>query len=83
MRIDAQTQHFQAVFEIVVPDRLVPFEEVLAAPDVVDENVEPRLFMADALDEPLDRGCVEMIDLDRDAFAAVTSSAVSSIVSGR
>ena len=36
-----QAQHPQPVVEVVLPDRLVPLEQPLAAPDVVDEHVEP------------------------------------------
>ena len=51
MRIDAEPQHAQAVLEIMLPDRLVPLEQLFAAPDVVDEDVEPALLGADALDQ--------------------------------
>ena len=51
MRVDRQPQHAQAVLQIMLPDRLVPFEQLLAAPDVVDEDVEPALLGADALDQ--------------------------------
>ena len=39
-----QPQHPQPVVEVVLPDRRVPLEQVLAAPDVVDEHVEPSLL---------------------------------------
>ena len=70
MRVDAEPQHAQAVLEIVLPDRLVPFEELLAAPDVVDEDVEAALLGADALDQLPDLVGNEMIDPDGDAGAA-------------
>ena len=51
MRVDAEAKQAQAVLEIMLPDRLVPFEQLLAAPDVVDEDVETALLGADALDQ--------------------------------
>ena len=54
MRIDAEPQHAQAVLEIMLPDGLVPFEQLFAAPDVVDEDVEPALLGADAIDQLFD-----------------------------
>jgi hypothetical protein len=35
----------------VLPDRLVPFDEQLTAPDVVDENVEAPVTGADTVGE--------------------------------
>ena len=67
MRVDAEPQQAQAVVEIMLPDGLVPFLELLAAPDVVDQDVEPTLLGADALDQPADIVGDQMIDLDRDA----------------
>jgi hypothetical protein len=42
-----------AVVEVVLPHRRVPLEQPLAAPDVVDEHVEPPLLGVDALNERL------------------------------
>ena len=86
MRVDAEPEQAQAVLEIVLPDRLVPLEQLLAAPDVVDQDVEPALLGADALDQRFDLVGHQMIDRNGDALAAgrrTTSSAVSSMVSGR
>ena len=51
VRVDREPQQPQAVVEVVLPDRLVPLEQVLGAPDVVDEHVEPALLGVDALDQ--------------------------------
>ena len=58
---------------------------MLGAPDVVDEHVEAPLLGVDARHQRRDRVGLEMIGRHRDPAppAAVTSSAVSSIVSGR
>src|SRR5690606_34472867 len=58
------------VLQIMVPDRLVPFEQRLAAPDVVDQNVEAALFGADARDEGAYFIGHEVIGRDGDALAA-------------
>jgi hypothetical protein len=50
----------------VLPDRLVPLEETLAAPDVVDQDVEPSALHADPRDQRLDLARHEMVDADRD-----------------
>ena len=70
MGVDAEPQQAQAVLQIVLPDRLVPLEELLAAPDVVDQNVEPPLLGPDALDQRPHLGGNQMVDPDRDALAA-------------
>jgi hypothetical protein len=70
MRLDRVAQQAQPVLEIVLPHRLVPFEQVLAAPDVVDEDIEPPAFGLDARDECRDLGGNEVIRAHRDAFAA-------------
>ena len=70
MRIDAKPQQAQAVLEIMVPDRLVPFEQLLAAPDVVDQDVEAALLGADALDQLADIVGDEVVDRDGNALAA-------------
>ena len=74
------------VVEVVLPHRRVPLEEVLGAPDVVDEHVEAALLGVDALDErarPARGRGGRRRPRCPSPPAAVTSSAVSSIVSGR
>src|SRR5688572_20191149 len=69
MRIDRESQHAKASLEVVLPDGRVPFDELLAAPDVVHEDVQPIVVSADAFDQLSNRVALEMIDLKRDAFA--------------
>ena len=54
----------------MLPDRLVPFEELLAAPDVIDQDIKAALLGADAIDQLSNLIGDEMIDLDGDALAA-------------
>ncbi|MCY1307878.1 hypothetical protein D9M70_578440 [compost metagenome] len=68
--VDAEAQKPQAVLEIVLPDGLLPLEQVFSAPDVVDEDIEPPLFTADARDQRCDFGRLEMIDLNGNTLAA-------------
>lgn len=70
MRVDAEPQQAQAVLQVVIPDWLVPFEQLFPAPDVVDEDVQPALVGADPFDELPDLFRDEMIDPDRNAAAA-------------
>jgi hypothetical protein len=83
--MNAETEHAQTVLEIVLPDGLVPFLEILSAPHVIDEDVEMTLLGANAIDQLCDLVSDEVIDPNGDAVppAAETSSAVSSMVSGR
>ena len=85
VRVDREPQQPQAGVEVVLPHRRVPLEEVLGAPDVVDEHVEAAVLGVDALDERRDlRGSRwSTATAMPSPPAAVTSSAVSSIVSGR
>ena len=68
--LDRQVEQVQAVAEVVLPHRRVPVEELLAAPDVVDEHVEPALLAVDALDERLDLVGLEVVGRHGDAGAA-------------
>ena len=62
--VDGEPEEAEAVREVVLPDRLVPLEEPLAAPDVVDEDVEPARLRPDPRDERRDRLRVEVVDGD-------------------
>ena len=70
VRMHAELQHAQPVRQVVLPHRRVPLLEVLAAPDVVDEDVEPALVGADPIDELRHVAGNEMIESHRDASAA-------------
>ena len=50
MGVDGEAEEAEAVGEVVIPDRLVPFEQQLAAPDIIDQHVQPALLGPDALD---------------------------------
>ena len=86
VRVDRQAQHPQPLLEVVLPHRRVPLEQQLAAPDVVDQHVEPpaarrRSAATSASTWPASRwSTATAIPVPP---AALTSSAVSSIVSGR
>src|SRR5918994_5398656 len=70
MGMNAETEHAQTVLEIMLPDGLVPFLEILSAPHVIDEDVETTLLGADAIDQSFNFLSDEMIHLDGDAIAA-------------
>ena len=54
MGVDGEPEQAQPVLEVVLPDRLVPLEQLLATPDVVHQDVEPAAFRSDPGDERLD-----------------------------
>ena len=86
VRVDREAQQPQAAVEVVLPHRRVPLGQLLAAPDVVDEDVEAALLGVDARDERRRPGRGRGgRPRPRCPWppAASTSSAVSSIVSGR
>ena len=70
MRVDGEPQQSQPILQIVLPDRLVPLEQVLAAPDVIDQDVEPSAFRPNSGDQRLDLARDQMIDANRNPFAA-------------
>jgi hypothetical protein len=59
-----------SVLKIMIPDGLAPFLEIFAAPDVVDEDVQPTLLGSDALGQLLDLRGDQMIDPNGYALAA-------------
>ena len=65
--VDRQPQDAEAVVEVVLPDLGAPVEQVLAAPDVVDQDVEPALLGVDALDQRPHLLGLEVVDLHGDA----------------
>jgi hypothetical protein len=72
----------QAPVEVVLPDRHVPLEEVLGAPDVVDQDVQAALFPVDPVDERGDLGPVEVVDGYGDAGAAGLGDQVGGVLDG-
>ena len=69
MGVDAEPQYSQTIVEVVFPDRPVPCRrmalEDLGAPDVVDEDVDGAVVVADAIGERPHLCDVEVVDLDR------------------
>ncbi|MGX1365474.1 hypothetical protein RKD19_000833 [Streptomyces canus] len=82
VRVDREPEQPEAVFEVVLPHRGVPPEEVLAAPDVVDEDVEAVLLVADAVDERADLGRVQVVGGYGDAVAAGRGDEVDGVLDG-
>ena len=60
----------QSVIQVVLPNRRVPLEQLLPAPDVVHEDVQAPALGIDPLHERLDLISLEMVDGDRDPNAA-------------
>ena len=50
MRIDTEPEHAQSVLQIMVPDRLVPFEKLLAAPNVIHQDIKAALLAPDVVE---------------------------------
>jgi hypothetical protein len=71
--VETEPQYSQTVVEVVFPDRPVPCRRVtledLGAPDVVDQDVDGAVVVADAIGERPHLCDVEVVDLDRDANA--------------
>lgn len=53
------------------PDRLVPFEQFLAAPNVVDQHIEAALLGTYPVDQLAHVFGNQMVDLHSDAMAAL------------
>ena len=70
MRVDREAQNSQPVLQIVLPQRCLPLEQQLPAPDVVDQDVKLAAFGIDPLYKGLDLTSLEMVDRDRDPYAA-------------
>src|ERR1700737_2286284 len=78
-------QHPEAVIEVDRPECLAEFSEGVPPPHVIDQNVEPLVPPSDSGDQLFHFGRLGVIHsyaMPRPP-ATVTSSAVSSIVSGR
>ncbi len=70
MRVDRLLQHSQAILEIDRPEGLAPFREGIAAPNIIDEDVETLMPALDPGDEFLDLCRNLVIDLDGNPLAA-------------
>ena len=73
MRIDAKPQNPQAFVEIVLPHRCVPFGraalEHFSPPDVVHQDIDVAVSIADPIRQVFHLAGVEMIDRDGDAVS--------------
>jgi hypothetical protein len=70
VRVDRKAEDSQSVLQVVLPDRLVPLEQLLPAPDVVHEDVQAPTLGIDALRERFHLIRFEMVDGNRYPKAA-------------
>ncbi len=68
--VDRQPQRAQAVVQRVLPHRGLPLDQQLAAPDVVDQDVQPAVGVVDALHQRPNGVRVEVVARHRDAGPA-------------
>lgn len=80
--LHGEPQQSESLVEVVLPDGAVPVEEHLAAPDVVDQDVEAALFAGHAVDERGDLGGVEVVGGYGDAVAARLGDEVGGVLDG-
>ena len=82
---DRPLQHLLPLGDRELPERPSPFCQRVTAPDVVHQDVEPTRFRTDPREELLHYGFDRVVGEYGDPLtpSAVTSAAVSSIVSGR
>jgi len=70
VRVDGLFEHAEAVIEVGVPEGLAEFGEGVAAPDVVDEDVEAMVAAFDERDELFHLRGIGVIDANGNAAAA-------------
>jgi hypothetical protein len=70
VRFDGVAHQCDAVGEVVLPERGVPFGEGVAAPDVVHEDVQAAALVSDAADQGSHLIGVGVVDAYRDACPA-------------
>ncbi len=68
--VDGLLEHLEAVGEIDFPEGLAPFGERVAAPDVIDEDVEAVMLALDARYDSLHFGGDGVIDANGNAAAS-------------
>ena len=76
VRLDRAIDQRQTVVELRLPQLLAPLDEIVAAPDVVDEDVE----LADLLEERGDLCGIGVIDAFRDSASAARGDDVGGLV---
>src|SRR5262245_49053766 len=69
MGVNAEGEEPQSVSQVVLPDGLVPFEELLAAPSVIDEDIKSALLRANAVDQRANLLRHKVINLNGDTLA--------------
>jgi hypothetical protein len=82
VRLDGEPQQPQALAEVVLPDRAVPLEEQLTAPDVVHEDVQASLLVRDALHERTDAIRIEMVGGYGDPVPTGSGDEVGGVLDG-
>ena len=70
VRVEPEPEQPQSVFQMVLPHRLVPFEQQLTTPDIIDQHVQPALFGVDPLDQRFHLLRLQMVGRHGDALAA-------------
>ena len=82
-RAQAAGEHQVPVAPLHLPERgLVVERELVAAPRVVDEQVEPAVVSLDPLEEPLYLSVLRVVASDRDPGAAALRHLVGGVVDG-
>ena len=82
VRVDGQSQGPEAGVERLLPDRLVPGDQRVAAPDVVHQHVEPALLGVDPGDQVADLLGHQVVDLNGDAGAAGRGDQLGGLLDG-
>lgn len=67
--MESLLEHLQAFFEVHLPERLGKFREGIAAPDIVDENVQAFVALFDGSDKFFYLGRLGVIDAQGNAEA--------------
>ena len=80
--MDGLLEHAKAILEVDGPEGLAPFGEGIAAPDVVDQDVEAFVAALDKRGEFLNLGGNFVVDLDGDAVASGGGDQVGSFFDG-
>ena len=82
VRVNAHSQHPQAARQVVLPQRLVPLRVPVAAEDVVDQDVEPAVLVADPIDQRRDRVRTLVVHHESRAAAAGIGDRVPGLLDG-
>jgi len=80
--VDRQMQQAQALAQVVLPELRVPLEQKLAAPDVVDQDVQPPGVALDPRHQPGHLGWFQMVNGDRGRCAPGLRHQVGGLLDG-